>query len=93
MMKAVHGVDVPFVFDNAVYAPAMWDADTRYTAMQVSEATAAAWAAFARTGNPSTAYMPVWKPYTSETRYTMCIDVECKLVSDYRKEAREFLEG
>ena len=91
MMKAVHGVDVPFVFDNAVYAPAMWDADTRYTAMQVSEATAAAWAAFARTGNPSTPYMPVWKPYNSETRYTMCIDVECRLVSDYRREAREFL--
>ena len=92
MMKAVHGVDVPFVFDNAVYAPAMWDTDTRVTAMQLSEACGAAWAAFARTGNPSTSYMPAWKPYTSEHPYTMVIDVESRLVEDYRKEAREFLQ-
>ena len=92
MMKAVHGVEVPFVFDNAIYAPAMWDADTRVTAMQLSEACGAAWAAFARTGNPSTPYMPAWKPYTSEHPYTMVIDVESELVEDYRKEAREFLQ-
>ena len=91
MMKAIHGVEVPFVFDNAVYAPEMWNADTRVTAMQVSEATGAAWAAFARTGNPSNPYMPAWKPYDNVDRYTMSIDVECKLVSDYRKEIREFL--
>ncbi|MBQ3411917.1 MAG: carboxylesterase/lipase family protein [Oscillospiraceae bacterium] len=91
MMKAIHGVEVPFVFDNAVYAPEMWNADTRVTAMQVSEATGAAWAAFARTGNPSNPYMPAWKPYDSVNRYTMSIDVECRLISDYRKEIREFL--
>jgi len=92
-MKAIHGVDVPFFFDNAVYAPGLWNADTRVGAMQVSEIAGAAWANFARTGNPGIPGMPAWKPYDDVSRHTMLIDVESKLVSDYRKEARECIMG
>ena len=90
-MKAIHGVDVPFFFDNAIYAPGIWNADTRVGAMKLSEAAGAAWANFARTGNPSNPGMPAWKPFDDVNRYTMLIDVESKLVSDYRKEAREYI--
>lgn len=90
-LKAIHGVDVPFFFDSACYAPGLWNADTRVGAMKLSEDAAAAWAAFARTGNPSTPAMPVWKPYDDETRYTMLMDVESTLVSGYRKEILDFL--
>lgn len=90
-MKAIHGVDVPFVMDNACYAPAMWDAETRVGAFKLSTAASSAWAAFARTGNPSNPYMPAWKPYNAETRYTMLVNYESELVSDFRKEVREFL--
>ncbi len=89
--KAIHGVDVPFVFDNAIYAPEMWNADTRVGAMQLSKAASAAWASFARTGNPSNPLMPVWKPYDDVNRYTMLINVDSEMVSDYRSESRKFL--
>ncbi|MEA4938571.1 MAG: carboxylesterase family protein [Christensenella sp.] len=90
-LKAIHGVDVPFFFDTAVYAPGIWTVDTRVDAMELSEKAGAAWAAFARTGNPSTPYFPAWKPYDDVNRYSMLIDVESKLVSDYRKEGREVI--
>lgn len=92
-MKAIHGVDVPFFFDNAIYAPGIWNADTRVGAMQLSEVAGASWANFARTGNPSAAGIPAWKPYDDVNRYTMLFDVESRLVSDYRKEAREYIMG
>jgi len=92
-MKAIHGVDVPFFFGNACYAPGIWDCDTYVGAMQLSDAASAAWANFARTGNPSNPLIPQWLPYDSENRYTMLLDAESRLVSDYRKEAREYLQG
>ena len=37
--------------------------------------------------------MPTWLPFDMENKYTMCIDVQSELVSDYHKEAREFIEA
>ena len=89
--RAVHGVEIPFFFGNADYAPALWNCDTHYDAMKLNVAARSAWAAFARTGNPSNPYMPVWRPYDSETRYTMCVDIDSKLVSKYHKEAYDYI--
>ena len=89
--RAVHGVEIPFFFGNADYAPALWNCDTHYDAMKLNVAARSAWAAFARTGNPSNPYMPVWRPYDSETRYTMCVDIESKLVSKYHEKAYDYV--
>ncbi len=40
------------------------------------------WSTFARTGKPSAKDQPQWPPYTAETRATMEIDAECKVVND-----------
>lgn len=88
-LKAIHGVDVPFFFDNAVYAPGIWTVDNRVAAMELSEKAGAAWAAFARTGNPCHAGLPVWKPYEEATRYSMLFDAELRVVSDYHAEGRK----
>lgn len=93
ILKAIHGVDVPYAFDNACYAPGTWSAETYRKALKLSENMSAAWAAFARTGNPSHSGIPVWKPYDDVNRYTMLLDVECKLVSDYHKDGREIAMG
>ena len=85
-LKAIHGVDVPFFFGNAIYAPGLWNVDTRVGAMKLADEAAAAWAAFARTGDPSNPYMPVWKPYEEEKRYAMFLDVDSRLVSRYHEE-------
>ncbi len=35
--------------------------------------------------------MPAWKPYDTETRYTMLVDVESRLVSKYHEEAYPYI--
>ena len=92
-MKAIHGVDVPFFFDNGMYASGIWTADTYVDAMKCSEACGAAWAAFARTGNPSCAQIGVWKPFDEKNYYTMVFNAESKLVSDYNEYARKLAFG
>jgi len=90
-MKAIHGVDVPFFFDNGQYATGIWTADTYVDAMKLSDAAGAAWAAFARTGNPSCPQIGVWKPFDEKDYYTMFFDAESRLVSDYHGEARKLI--
>ena len=92
-MKAIHGVDVPFFFDNGQYATGIWTADTYVDAMNLSEKAGAAWAAFARTGDPSCPGIGTWKPFDEENYYTMVFDAECKLVSDYRAPGRRVAFG
>ena len=92
-MKAIHGVDVPFFFDNGAYASGIWTADTYVDAMKCSDTCGAAWAAFARTGNPSCAQTGVWKTFDEKDYYTMVFDAETKMVSDYRSSGRKVAFG
>ena len=48
----------------------------------------AAWAAFARTGNPNVKGLPHWPAFTADQRATMVFNDETKLVNDPYKEAR-----
>ena len=89
--RAVHGVEIPFFLGNVDYAPALWNCDTHTDAVRLGRACSAAWAAFARCGNPSNPGMPAWKPYDTETRYTMLVDVESRLVSKYHEEAYPYI--
>jgi para-nitrobenzyl esterase len=41
-----------------------------------------AWATFARSSNPSFAGIPRWPAYTLDTRATMFLDAECRVVND-----------
>jgi para-nitrobenzyl esterase len=48
----------------------------------------AAWAAFARTGDPSHPGIPKWPSYDGERRATMILDAECRVVEDPHREER-----
>ena len=89
--RAVHGVEIPFFLGNVDYAPALWNCDTHTDAVKLGKAARSAWAAFARTGNPSNPGMPAWKPYDSETRYTMLVDIESRLESRFHKEIYDYI--
>lgn len=80
-LGSCHALEIPFVFDTvgragvdfflgheppAGLAPAMNDA----------------WAAFARTGDPSTDALPDWPVYDADTRATMELGDECRLLTD-----------
>ena len=42
----------------------------------------AAWAAFARTGDPNHKGLPKWTPFNTTQRATMIFNNECKVVND-----------
>lgn len=73
LLGAPHSGELAFVFRTADRAPFAGDRPDR---VEVATKTALAWAAFARTGDPSHAGIPEWRPYTPERRTAMLVDSE-----------------
>jgi para-nitrobenzyl esterase len=89
-LRSPHGTDVALAFDNVKASPVIAAAPD---AQQVSDQMSAAWAAFARTGNPGNAKIPKWPAYSLQTRANMLFNARSRVVDDYGKEAREFWES
>ena len=89
-MKSMHGLEVPFVFDNLHRAHPLLIGnaeEVRGLAANMSEA----WIAFARNGDPNHPGIPHWPAYTSSGRDTMIFDRECRVVRDPRPAGRLIL--
>jgi para-nitrobenzyl esterase len=85
-MKAYHTLDIPFAFDNVDECKIMTgDGAERYP---LQDRVSGAWAAFARTGNPSHKGLPNWPAYNAERRPTMILNTECKVANDPHHEER-----
>lgn len=82
-MGSYHGAEIPFVFDNA---------SGDENVQKLAETVSAAWANFARTGNPSVEGVPEWEAYDRENGATMILDNESELVYNHDKELMELLE-
>jgi para-nitrobenzyl esterase len=85
-MKAYHTLDIPFVFNNVDIAASMTGAGQERYALE--HRMSAAWAAFARTGNPNHADIPTWPAFNPADRATMIWNNEVKVVNDPHKEER-----
>ena len=79
-MKAPHGVEVPFVFDNTTRAPGILGAppDAEPLAAQVS----GAWIEFARTGRPAAPGLPDWPAYSAASRKVMLLNTQSRVADD-----------
>lgn len=96
---AVHGVELPFIFDLEEYGTA-WDgedsdalraaADPSNKRYVVGRHMLDAWVNFARSGNPSTKDLP-WPAYDAVSRRTMVFGAESKVVDDPHEETRDVL--
>jgi para-nitrobenzyl esterase len=85
-MKAYHTLDIPFAFYNVDVAASMTGAgQDRYA---LAHRMSAAWAAFARSGNPNHADIPAWPAFTAAQRATMIWNTEAKVVNDPHREER-----
>jgi para-nitrobenzyl esterase len=85
-LKATHGIEVAFVFDNVDKVP-RWIG--RGAGRQpLADKISSAWAEFARTGNPNHAGLPHWPAYETNRRATMIFNDECKVVNDPGKDER-----
>jgi para-nitrobenzyl esterase len=67
-LQSSHGIDGGFYFGNTEVLP-MTQGNTE--AQQIAAKGSAAWASFARSGNPSTPTLGAWPQYTLEKRPTM----------------------
>lgn len=73
-----HGLEQPFVFNRPEIAFTGTDPSRVRLARQMS----AAWAGFARHGQPNHPGMPHWTPYSLASRSTMVFDVHSRLIDD-----------
>ena len=79
-LKSLHTLDIPFATANVQEAPSM--TGTGKDRLPLEEKMSAAWAAFARTGNPNHKGLPTWPKFDTKTRATMILANECKVVND-----------
>jgi len=90
-MGSYHTLDIPFVFNNVDVAASMTGAaQERY---QLAHVMSAAWAAFARTGNPDHADMPHWPPFNPDKYPTMLLGNEVALAEDPNRQERLALDA
>jgi para-nitrobenzyl esterase len=85
------------------YLDPIWDTDDTPVARakadpegaryRLQEATMAAWAAFARTGNPSNPLLPIWPAHTLDRRATMVFDSTSRVVDDPQADVRKIITG
>jgi para-nitrobenzyl esterase len=90
-MKAYHTLDIPFALYNIDQAASMTGAmqDRYLLAHQMS----AAFAAFARSGNPNHGDLPNWTAFNPRTYPTMIFGNECKVANDPNREERLALKA
>jgi len=90
-MKAYHTLDIPFALYNIDQAASMTGAmQERYV---LAHKMSAAFAAFARTGNPNHADLPNWPAFNARSYPTMVFGNECKVVNDPNREERLALKA
>lgn len=80
-LKAAHGAEIPFVFDNLDKLPG-WGLSRTGNLQRLADQMSGAWAAFARTGNPNRTGLPRWPAYDPDTRATMILNNECHVEND-----------
>jgi para-nitrobenzyl esterase len=84
-LKAMHCMEIPFVFDDVDSGvPMTGSGQDRYA---LASKISAAWVAFARTGNPSHKGL-AWPAYSTAQRATMVFDDKTEVVDDPRKDVR-----
>jgi para-nitrobenzyl esterase len=88
-LKTFHTLEIPFVTDNVDNATTM--TGTGQDRYALADKMSAAWAAFARTGNPNHKGLPTWPKFDAAQRATMIFNKECKVVNDPNGEERKAL--
>ena len=85
-MGAYHTLDIPFVFYNLDIGASMTgSAQSRYA---LGHVMSAAWAAFARTGNPNHADLPSWPSFDVASYPTMVFGERVQIANDPNREER-----
>lgn len=85
--KAMHCMDLPFVFDNVERGENMTGGGR--AAHNLADRVSQAWINFARYGDPNHAGLPRWEPYTAQNGITMFFDDHCHIRQHHDRELLE----
>ena len=80
-LGAIHGIDVSATLNNARDVTMSGGSKE---GQRMSYTFSAAWASFAKTGNPNHPSIPHWAPFDAQKRTVMVWDTEIRAVDDYR---------
>jgi para-nitrobenzyl esterase len=89
--KAVHCMELPFVFNNIALCEEMTGGGEEAHAL--ADKMSQAWINFARHGDPNHQGLPAWQAYTPEKGATMFFDHECVERYHHDKELLKVTEG
>lgn len=82
--KAVHCMELPFVFNNIARCEEMTGGTKE--AYALADKMSKAWVAFARTGNPAHKGLPSWPSFNATNTATMHFDNKCEVLPQMDKE-------
>jgi para-nitrobenzyl esterase len=85
-IRAMHGMELPFVFDHV--DAATWMTGSGPDRQALADQMSAAWVAFARTGDPNHKRLPHWDAFDAQRRPTMVFGRECRAVNDPHRAER-----
>jgi para-nitrobenzyl esterase len=93
--RAVHTIDIPFMFDNLDAAPGQTGTtpEERAAAQPLADAMSAMLIHYAATGNPNHPGLPDWPAYDLNQRNTMIWDNSPHIEKDPRGEERRYAAG
>jgi para-nitrobenzyl esterase len=87
--KALHCMELPFVFNNIARCEEMTGGTKE--AYALADKVSQAWINFAKTGNPNHNGLPNWSPYTAQNTATMWFDNKCEVKPQHDKALFELL--
>jgi para-nitrobenzyl esterase len=90
-LRAPHTLEIPFVFNHIDLSESMVG-PVNDGMRKLEAASAGAWAAMARTGNPNHKGLPNWPAYTPDKRAVMIFDAPSRVETDPTGEVRQIME-
>ena len=87
--KALHCMELPFVFDNIELANQMTGGGQE--AHVLADKMSGAWINFAKTGNPNYSNLPEWPAYNTKSTPIMHFDLKCEVKPQMDKELFELV--
>ena len=91
VFKAMHCMELPFVFDNIQKCEEMTGGGK--DAYALADKMSDAWINFAKTGNPNNKSLPQWPAYTQQNGATMIFDNKCQVKNHPDKELLAITNG
>ena len=93
-LGAVHGLDVPFMFDTLDRNPELLRVlGGEHAPQSLATDMHGAWINFIKTGSPRHDSLPEWPSYDLTRRATMHLDVSSRIVDDPNGETRKLWSG